>query len=155
MKNSIARSFIVLRLMLLVGLVISQVVVVGAPAKPAHALTTITQWTFDYPNTITPAPSTGTGTASLVGGTTAPSGSFAGLPGNGWQTTTYPSQRTNNKTAGVQFQISTLGWQDIEFSFNIRHSNTAANTVVVQYSTDGGTSFTDVATYTVNAGDTW
>jgi predicted extracellular nuclease len=68
----------------------------------------------------------------------------------GWNTTDYPAQGTNNKTAGVQFQISTTGWQDIEFSFDIRHSNTAANTVVVQYSTDGGASFTDVATYTVS-----
>ena len=147
---------IALRLMLIAGLVVGQVAVMtlGAPAKPAHALTTITQWTFDgYNNTSTPSPSTGTGIASLVG-TTAPSGSFTGLPGNGWQTTTYPSQGTNNKTAGVQFQISTTGWQNIKFSFNIRHSNTAANTVVVQYSTDGGTTFTDVATYTVNAGDT-
>jgi hypothetical protein len=67
----------------------------------------------------------------------------------------YPTQGTNNKTAGVQFQISTTGWQDIEFSFNIRHSNTCGQ--------HGGGSlfdgrrheFTDVATYTVNAGDTW
>ncbi len=151
---------IALRLMLVVGLVVGQVAVVtvGAPAKPAHALTTITQWTFDGTNTSSPTPSTGTGTASLVGGTIAPSGNFTGLPGlpgNGWQTTAYPAQGNNNKTAGVQFKISTAGWQDIEFFFNIRHSNSSANTVVVQYSTDGGTSFTDVATYTVNAGDQW
>ena len=132
MKNSIARSFIVLRLMLLVGLVISQVVVVGAPAKPAHALTIITQWTFESTTT----PSTGSGTASLIGGTTA---TFAtGTSGQAWNTTDYPAQNTNNKTAGVQFQISTTGWQDIEFSFDIRHSNTSANTIVVRYSTDGG-----------------
>jgi hypothetical protein len=146
-------SMIALRLMLIAGLVVGQVAVmtVGAPAKPAHALTTTTQWTFDYNNTSTPPPSTGTGTALLVGSnTTAPSGSFAGLPGNGWQTTDYPTQGTGDKTAGVQFQISTLSWKDIEFSFNIRHSDTAANTVVVQYSTDNGTSFTDVATYTVS-----
>ena len=91
-----------------------------------------------------------------VGGTTA---SFAaGLTGNpdrGWNTTTYPTQATGNKTAGAQFQISTVGWQDIEFFFNQRHSNTAANTVVAQFSVDGGVSFTDVATFTATAGDTW
>jgi predicted extracellular nuclease len=161
MKNLIAHPLVVLRLALLISLIIGQVVVVGAPAKPAHALTTITQWTFDYANTSTPTTSIGTGIASLVGGTTAPTSpsTYSGFPnvtGNfGWQTTSYPTQGTGNKTAGVQFQIDTTGWQDIEFSFNIRHSNTAANTVVVQYSTNGGTSFTDVATYTVNAGDTW
>ena len=154
---------IALRLMLVVGLVVGQVAVmtVGAPAKPAHALTTITQWTFDYNNTSTPAPSTGIGTALLVGGTTAPTSppTYSGFPnvsGNfGWQTTTYPLQGSNNKQAGVQFQISTTGWQDIQFSFNIRHSNASANTIVVRYSTDGGSTFTDVATYTVNVGDQW
>jgi uncharacterized repeat protein (TIGR01451 family) len=161
MKNLIAHPLVVLRLALLISLIIGQVVVVGAPAKPAHALTTITQWTFDYNNTSTPPPSTGTGTASLVGGTTAPTSppTYSGFPnvsGNfGWQTTTYPAQGTGNKTAGVQFQISTIGWQDIEFSFNIRHSNASANTIVVRYSTDGGSTFTDVATYTVNVGDQW
>jgi len=48
MKNLIAHPLVVLRLALLISLIIGQVVVVGAPAKPAHALTTITQWTFDY-----------------------------------------------------------------------------------------------------------
>jgi uncharacterized repeat protein (TIGR01451 family) len=151
-------SMIALRLMLIAGLVVGQVAVMtlGVPAKPAHALTTIiTQWTFTGNVT---TPSTGSGTASLVGSDT--NASFAtGLTGvstdRAWNTTNYPTQGMNNKQAGVQFQISTIGWQDIEFSFNIRHSNTAANTVVVQYSTNGGTSFTDVATYTVNAGDQW
>jgi predicted extracellular nuclease len=141
---------IALRLMLIVGLIVGQVAVVtvGTPAKPAYALTVITQWTFTGDVT---TPSTGSGTASLVGGTNA---SFAtGLTGGSdraWNTTNYPTQGMNNKQAGVQFQISTTGWQDIQFSFDIRHSDTAANTVVVQYSTDGGASFTNVATYTVS-----
>ena len=112
-------SLIALRLMLIAGLVVGQVAVMtlGALAKPAHALTIITQWTFEN----TTNPSTGSGTASLVGGTNA---SFAtGLTGgsdSAWNTTNYPTQGMNNKQAGVQFQISTIGWQDIEFSFNIR-----------------------------------
>jgi predicted extracellular nuclease len=148
-------SMIALRLMLIVGLIVGQVAVMtlGAPAKPAYALTVITQWTFTGDVT---TPSTGSGTASLVGGTTATfAGGLTGNPDRGWQTTTYPAQGTGNKTAGVQFQISTTGWQDIEFSFNIRHSNASANTIVVRYSTDGGSTFTDVATYTVNVGDQW
>jgi hypothetical protein len=47
MKNLIAHPLVVLRLALLISLIIGQVVVVGAPAKPAHALTIITQWTFE------------------------------------------------------------------------------------------------------------
>ena len=49
----------------------------------------ITQWTFEG-DLITP--STGQGTASLTGGTTA---TFAtGNPGRAWNTTTYPAQGT-------------------------------------------------------------
>jgi uncharacterized repeat protein (TIGR01451 family) len=148
-------SMIALRLMLVAGLVVGQVAVmtVGAPAKPAYALTVITQWTFTGDDT---TPSTGSGEALLVGGTAA---SFAtGLTGGSdraWNTNNYPTQGMNSKQAGVQFKISTTGWQNIEFSFNIRHSNASANTIVVRYSTDGGSTFTDVATYTVNVGDQW
>ncbi|MCS7057119.1 MAG: ExeM/NucH family extracellular endonuclease, partial [Thermoflexales bacterium] len=121
--------------------------------RPAHALTIITQWTFNGGTTV---PSTGSGTASLVGGTTATfAAGFAGESSGGWNTTTYPAQGSGNKTAGAQFQISTAGWQNIQFFFHQRHSNTSANTVVVQYSINGGVSFTDVATFTVTAGDAW
>jgi len=155
MKKQPILPSIALRLMLIAGLVVGQVAVVtvGAPAKPAHALTIITQWTFTGNVT---TPSTGSGTASLVGGTNATfAAGFAGSPDRGWNTTAYPAQGTNSKQAGAQFQISTIGWQDIEFFFQQRHSNTAANTVVVRYSVDGGVTFIDVATYTVTAGDTW
>ncbi|MDT9252443.1 lamin tail domain-containing protein, partial [Limnospira sp. PMC 1280.21] len=103
-------------------------------------------------------PSQGTGVASLVGGTTA---SFAaGMPGRGWNTTSYPPLGTGSKTAGVQFAVSTQGASDITFKFDIRHSNTAANTIVVQYSSDGGMTFQDGETIVITpapsgAGDTW
>jgi predicted extracellular nuclease len=123
-----------------------------APARPAFAQsTTIAQWTFEG-DVITP--SSGSGTASLVGGTTA---SFAtGFPssGRGWNTTTYPAQGTGNKTRGAQFTVSTLNFSSIVFSFNQRHSNTAANTIVVQYSIDG-VHFIDAQTFSATGGDTW
>lgn len=142
------------------GRLITAAVLLGAsimPAltspQPAHALTIITQWTF---NGSTTSPSTGAGTASLVGSATATFASgFAGESNGGWNTSTYPAQGSGSKTAGAQFQISTTGWQDIQFFFHQRHSNTAANTVVVQYSINSGVSFADVATFTVTAGDAW
>lgn len=141
-------------LLLLLALFIS---IIGFVPTPIFASTTITQWTFDGDVT---TPSTGTGTATLLGGTTA---TFAagrtGNPDRGWNTTSYPAQGTGNKTAGVEFAVSTAGFQDLTFSFNIRHSNTAANTIVVQYSTDGIT-FVDAQTFTftpapTGTGDTW
>ena len=68
-----------------------------------------------------PAPSSGSGTASLLNGDhrDLSSGTYsdpAGAPGaanSGWNTTSYPPQGTSNKTAGVQFNVSTLGYQNI------------------------------------------
>ncbi len=126
---------------------------------------TITQWTFDSvpPDTSTAtgteAPSTGTGTFSLVGGTTATyaTGNGGGTDNSGRNTTTYPTAAAaagTSRTRGVEFAVSTVGFSTIEFSFDIRHSNTSANTIVVQYSTDG-TTFVDFTTFVANAGDAW
>jgi len=126
---------------------------VGPFPQLARATTTITQWTFDN-DTLTPA--IGSGTATLVGGTTA---SFATgrvgprPPDSGWNTTTYPAQGANSRAAGAQFAVSTAGYENIIFSWDHRHSNTAANTVVLLYSTDGGATFSEASVYTANAGD--
>ncbi|MGQ9866935.1 MAG: ExeM/NucH family extracellular endonuclease, partial [Pseudanabaenaceae cyanobacterium] len=84
------------------------------------------------------------------GGSTDP----AATDNSGWNITTFPAQSTNPKTAGVQFSVPTTGFQNISVSFDQRHSNTAANTVVFQYSTDGS-NFIDFATFTATSGDTW
>ncbi len=132
-------------------------------------MATITQWNFNSPapdantSTGTTTPAIGTGTASLVGGTTATfaSGDASGGSSDpatgddsGWNVSTFPAQSTSPKTAGVQFSVPTTGFQNIVVSFDQRHSNTAANRAVFQYSTDG-TNFTDFAAFTATAGDTW
>src|SRR5215468_2029030 len=88
-------------------------VLMPAPATAA----TIAQWNFNRvppdssTSTGTIVPSTGTGTASLVGGTTATytTGSTndpaASADDSGWNTKSYPSEVTGNKTAGVQFNV--------------------------------------------------
>lgn len=101
--------------------------------------TTITQWTFEpSPGTITPT--VGTGVATLVGGTTA---TFAGGTGGtgtfAWNTTTYPATTANSGTAGVQFVLSTTGYNNITVSWDQRNSATAANRTRLQYTTDGTT----------------
>ncbi len=103
----------------------------------------ITLWDFDL-ETLTPT--TGTGTATLIGGT---SSSWAGgLPssGRGWNTSTYPAQGTASGTAGTQFNVSTVGWNQIIVSWDQRHSNTSANRIRLQYTINGTTWVDFVAT---------
>ena len=76
--------------------------------------TIIAQWNCNNTNgTSSGPPATfGSGTSSLVGGTT---GSYFGgssvdpsaTNNNGWSSTTYPAVSTGNKTAGVKFTVST------------------------------------------------
>ena len=129
----------------------------------------ITQWNFNQDaSTPVPAPfpaSTGVGSATLVGGTTATlaSGVASGgssdpvttaPPNFGWNVTTFAPQGTEDKQRGAQFAVSTVGYQDIVFSFDLRHSNSSSRFVQVQYTIDG-VNFTDVAVFQANDGDTW
>jgi len=91
----------------------------------------------------------GVGSAALVGGTTATfgTGSFSDpqerQPGNsGWNTTAYPAVGAANKSAGVQFKASTVGYKDILLTWEERHSPAASKYTRLQYSADG-TTFTD------------
>jgi PEP-CTERM motif len=130
---------------------------------------TITQWNF---NSVPADASTSTGSsvASVGAGSTVflatvtnafGSGSANGgssdpvtTDDTGLQTSSYAPQGAGNKTSGVQFNVSTVGFQNITLSYDLRHSNTAARHEQVQYSLDGIT-FTDVATFDGNGGDTW
>ncbi|NBX37746.1 MAG: PEP-CTERM sorting domain-containing protein [Planctomycetes bacterium] len=119
----------------------------------------ITSWTFEA-SAGTSSPAVGTGSVSLVGGTTS---TFAtGFAGSGtwaFNTTTYAAQGTGDRTRGVQFTASTASYENIVVDFNIRHSNTAANTIVVQASSNG-TVWNDVQVFSFTpaasgTGDTW
>jgi hypothetical protein len=122
----------------------------------------IAQWNFNSTlsdnnaATGTTSPSTGSGTASLVGATTAtyangdtlldPAGS---TDNSGWNTATYPAQGTGNKTRGVQFNVSTAGRQNIVVAWSSEAPNTGSRYVRLQYSTNG-TDFADFPTTTTN-----
>jgi len=112
---------------------------------------TIDRWNFNSvppdgePSTGTNAPSVGTGTASLVGAITA---SFSAGSTNdpatsaddsGWQTTGYPVQGAGNKTAGVQFNVSTAGYSNIVVRWDHRVTTTASKYYRLLYTTDGNT----------------
>ncbi len=135
----------------------------------AHASVVVTQWNFNSPTpdnntgTGTTDPSIGAGIASLLNGVT---GGFASGTANGgssdpaasdnsgWQTTGYAAQGQGNKLSGVQFAVSTLGYQDIVVRYDLRHSNTSSRYEQFQYSIDGN-NFIDYVLFDGNAGDTW
>src|SRR5688572_19291370 len=109
----------------------------------------IAQWNFNSappdgsPSSGLTAPSAGIGTAILVNGTTGtfstgstndPASSF---DDSGWNTAGYTPQGTNNKTAGVRFNVNTLAYSDIVVRWDLRVSSTASKYYRLQYSTDG------------------
>jgi len=104
---------------------------------------TIAQWDFNN----TTDPSFGNGSVGLIGGTSA---TFATGSTNdpvadnkGWNTASYPAQGTNNKTAGVEFSVSTVGYSNIAVRWDQRVSSTASKYYRLQYAPDGFT-FTDL-----------
>lgn len=135
--------------------------------------TIITQWDFNFGNdsntsTGTLTPAIGTGTASLVGGTTA---TFASGDASGgstdpnvgddsaWNLSTWAPQGTESGQRGAQFAVSTLGYFNVVVSWDQRHSNTVSRYFQFQYSTDGNTfSSTGLAgdgIFMATSGDTW
>lgn len=135
-------------------LAFSAVVLVVSPR--AGQAQTLAQWNFNsVTNDATTStgslnPSTGTGTLTLVGGTT--STFSAGSPGDpnttdnsGLQTTGYPAQGTGSGTAGVQFAVSTAGLTGaIQLSLDFRQSGTQSRAFQLQLSTNG-TIFTNAS----------
>ena len=115
---------------------------------------TITQWDFNGTSATTvpggatsPTPVIGVGTAELVGGTTATfaSGISGGgssdpvttAPNNyGWNTSNYAPLGTESKQRGAQFNVSTVGYTNITFRYDHRHSNSSNNSYMFQYTSD-------------------
>jgi hypothetical protein len=116
----------------------------------------ITQWDFNAANL---TPSTGSGTLSLFGGTTA---TFAGGFDDenvGWRTANYPTQGQGNLSAGIQMQISTVGKTGITLSYAVRHGIESANRQSVLWSTDNS-NYQPAQVFTITpaangAADTW
>ncbi len=123
---------------------------------------TLALWDFNDTNApvASPPPSIGAGAVSLVGGVSATLAAGASSDHNptgtnlAWNTTSYPAQGAGNKTAGVQFNVSTLGYQNIYLAWNQRHSNTGSKHTRLQYSADGVT-FEDLDFNTMANGETF
>ena len=109
----------------------------------------ITRWTFiSNPFLVansTPGPEFGIGSSQLVGsmtGATNGTGPDTGCNGNNesgsraWQIGT-ANPGTNNESSGVQFKTSTVGYENVQFTWDQRFSNSSTRTVRVQYTIDG------------------
>jgi Ca2+-binding RTX toxin-like protein len=141
----------------------------GVSSQPVFAATTLTQWNFNSnpadANTATGSttPALGSGSATLVGTTaTFASGDASGGSSDpatgddsGWNATSFAPAGTANETRGVQFNLSTVGQQNIIVSWDQRHSNTASRFVRFQYTSDGSTWVNIDPLFEATAGDVW
>jgi len=133
---------------------------------------TLTRWNFNTvplvdanPVTGTETPIIGTGTVLRVGGTTgtfvtADDGGSSTDPQVGddsaLDTTTYPAATALNKTAGVEFRVSTVGQQDVQVIFDQYFSATSSKYSQFQYSLNWtNTGFVDFGSQVVGVTNTW
>ncbi|NUY82201.1 hypothetical protein HUK80_14950 [Flavobacterium sp. MAH-1] len=111
----------------------------------------IASWTYEpYQGTLNnPTPNTGSGSSAVVnngGGTigiqirTGMAGTGCGAQNgsNAWAMEPF-DPGSSNEANGVQFSASTVGYQNINFTWDQRWSNTAPNTVRLQYTLNGST----------------
>jgi hypothetical protein len=111
----------------------------------------ISQWNFNStppdgdPGTGTLTASVGYGTVTFLNGITntfsdgSTNDPASGPDDSGLSTSHYPAQGTSNKTAGVQFNLSTTGYSNIVVRWDQRTTSTASKYFRLQYSTDGAT----------------
>lgn len=109
----------------------------------------IARWTYEplQGTNTNPTPNIGSGTSEVVGAMTGagtatgmnPDGSGCGSQTSGttaWAIGT-ASPGTSNESSGVQWNISTVGYKDLSFTWDQRWSNASTNTIRLQYTTDG------------------
>ena len=114
-----------------------------ASLSAARAQTTLTAWNFDNLSTganSSPAPSTGFGAAGVLGLASSPSvvslaGSSAGGP-NSWQLSGWSTNAAIG-AQGANFAASTLGFYQIQVSFDVYAQPGSEAALLVQYSQDG------------------
>jgi autotransporter-associated beta strand protein len=131
----------------------------------ASAASIITQWNFNNnppdasTSTGTLAPAVGSGSAATVGTvvTTHNPGSptDTGADNTTWRTGGFPPQSTGNKSCGVQFNLSTVGYENITLSWDQANSAGANKYWRVQYSIDGGANWIDKDVVVNNAVTAW
>jgi VCBS repeat-containing protein len=127
---------------------------------------TLALWNFNSPSpdgnvgTGTTTVASGSGTLTTIGGVstayfTGGTNDLAGSDNSGLSLAAFPSQSTANKTAGLEVAVDTTGYGAVVLTFDQRNSPTASSRGVVQYSLDGGGTWTDQTTLTLTASGVW
>ncbi|MBA4146495.1 MAG: hypothetical protein H0X66_00145 [Verrucomicrobia bacterium] len=117
---------------------------------PYGNLTKLAQWNFNSnpsdndPTTGSFSPSVGSGMVALFGGAqsvfvngAASDPASLGLDNSSWRIDTYPASTGENKSRGIQAEVSTLGYKDIVLSWERRQQAQASRYVRLQYTVDG------------------
>ena len=71
------------------------------------------------------------------------------------QTTDYPAQGQDSGLAGIVVSVPTTGYQNIVVKFDVRWSNTSSKFLAVEYTTDGGATWTRARVLEALRGDRW
>lgn len=146
----------------LFSLVIAAGVLVCAQAQP------FVLWDFNSveedfePATGTLEPVIGTGTCLVIGGATFdfaatnnPAPNSDPSPDNSsLRTASYPPQGSGNKTRGVEFRFSTLGYENIQVTWDHRNAPNSSRYWRIQYTLDGET-WNDHTVLTNTVVDAW
>jgi hypothetical protein len=116
-------------------------------SPPSSRAELLAEWNFNsvepdgMATTGTTNVSAGAGTAFLIGGTTniysTGSPRDPATDDSDWNVRNFPAREVGNKTAGVQFNVSTLGYERILVTWEQRHSSTSSRHIRFQYSTNG------------------
>lgn len=141
----------------------------GTPlSTPDDDRSVLVGWNFDQ---LSKSPYIGNGTLASIGGILEDWSRSGIIPGQtidgegvydyaslkegvGLQTLNYPTLYSANKSAGINFFTSTVNYKDIYVSADIRHGNTSANNMFMQYTVDGQ-QWIDARSFLVNSGDSW
>jgi hypothetical protein len=130
--------------------VIRSIFVVGFLLAFSFSNAQIALWNYDplVGANASPTPNTGSGSSSIVGTAQPADNSFQGKiaagcgaidSGNFSWSFTGIDPGSSTETNGVQYNVSTAGYKTIIFKWQMRCSNTAPNTVRLQYTTNGST----------------
>ncbi len=132
----------------------------GLTANILPAPVALAVWTYETLNGVitAPTPNIGTGTSSLVGSMSGLSmatgmntASGCGAQTSGTQAWAIASAAPGtNESSGARFSTSTVGYQNIKVTWEQRWSNTSANTLRLQYTTNG----TNWTNFTMTADNT-
>ncbi len=123
------------------------------------AATKIAQWNFNSAandgdtTTGTLNPSIGSGTVVGLNGVTTvrfnrgtgsdPAEVVAPQDNSGLSSSNYTAQAVSNKTAGVKFSVSTVGYTNLAITWEQLNQANSSKYTRLQYSTDGGANWTD------------